>query len=67
MIKIVIRIENVRLRIYLCDNDCYGNENSVYFIFFFYNYSKVILRGVVWELNLRILKLGEKIKGDREV
>lgn len=58
--KIAIRIENVRSGIYSCDNDCDGNENSAHFILSLYNHSKVTSRGAAWELNLRILKLGEK-------
>ena len=58
MTKIAIRIENVRSRIYSCDNDCDGNENSAHFTLSFYNHSKVTSRGAAWELNLRISKLG---------
>lgn len=61
-----IRIENVRSRIYSCDNDCDGNENSAHFTLSFYNHGKVTSCGAAWELNLRILKLGEKIKRNSE-
>lgn len=54
--KIALRIENVRSRIYSCDNDCDGNENTAHFTFSFI--ILVTSCGAAWELNLRILKLG---------